>query len=121
MRGRGRDSGLRFNVANGVESEAIDKIRPRPMVGDDLRPLVRGHRGVPPLFGIGQPFVEVAIALGEICLIGRGELTELVSNRSGNLPAVAGIEPVMRISGRVDVAHRPRDLTGWNLENLDVI
>ena len=91
------------------------------MVGHDLRALVRRHGRVPPLFGGGEPLVEVGVPLIEIRLVGGRELRQLVPNRLRDAPAVTRVEPVVRIALRMDVAHRARDLAGRNLENPDVL
>ena len=67
-----------------------------------------------------QPLVEVVVALREERLVRRIELAELVANRLRDQPAVVRVEPVVRVTLRVHVAHRARDLPRRDLEDLHV-
>ena len=120
VRRRRRNAGLRLDIAHDVEAEALHEVRPRAVIGHDLRALVRRHRRVPPLLRRGEARVEVGVALREVGLVGRRELAELVADRLRDEPPVVGIEPVVRVAERVHVAHRAGDLPGRNLENLHV-
>ena len=118
MRRRRRDAGLGLDVADDVERERVGEVRPGAMVGDDLQPLVGGHRRVPALLRVGEALVESGVALREIRRVGRADGGELLLDRLADTAAVLRAEPVVRIALRVDVAHRAGDLPGRDLEDV---
>ena len=117
VRRRRRDAGLRFDVADDVEAERVGEVRPRPVVGDDLRALVRRHRRLPALLRLGEPPIEVGVPLREVRGVAGLSAVSFVLDRLRDPPAVLRIEPVVRVALRVDVAHRARDLPGRDVED----
>src|SRR6185436_5669331 len=66
-----------------------------------------------------QALLEGFLPLREIGGITRAESGQLLLYPLGDAQAVVGIEPVMGVALRVDVAHRARQLSGGDLEDLD--
>ncbi len=90
------------------------------MIGHDLGPAVRRHQRVPALLGFGEALVEVGVALGEVRGIARAQLGELLLDGLRNPPPVCRIEPVVRVSLRMHVTHRARQLSGGDVEDAHV-
>ncbi len=118
VRGGRRNTGLGLDVAHDVEAERVGEVGPRPVVGDDLHSLVRRHRGLPALLRRREPAVEVRVPLCEVRAVGGVHLSQLVLDRLGDPPAVARVEPVVRIALRVHVPHGARDLARRDVEDL---
>ncbi len=116
-RGR-RDTRLGLHVAHHVQAEVIGEVRPGAVIGDDLRALVGGHLRLPALVSRADPPLEVLLPLRVGGRVGRVHGGELLLDRFGDALAVVGIQPIVRVAGRMDVAHRARDLAGGDLQDL---
>src|SRR5204863_213864 len=68
--------------------------------------------------GLLEALLERIVTLGEISGVARAHFRELILNAFGDAQAVFGIEPVVRIAERVNVAFGTGHLAGGNLENL---
>ena len=87
------------------------------MIGHDLRALVGSHRGQPALLAVGDPLLEVLLMLREVGGVARADGGELALDLLGDALPVLGVEPVVRVSGWVHVAHGPGDLAGGDLQD----
>ena len=118
-RGRRRDAGLRLDVADHVEAEAVDEVRPGAVVGHDLRCPCTAPSPRP---SASRPSAEALVEVGVALLRSRprrpARAARACRDRLRDPAAVAGIEPVVRVALRVHVAHRARDLAGRDLEDL---
>src|SRR5205823_12018817 len=76
------------------------------------------HLSIPLLFGCSQPLVEILKAFLEVRCIGRIQLAEFACDSARNPASVVGIEPVVRITQRMNVAHSAGNRAGWNFKNF---
>ena len=88
------------------------------MIGDYLAAMVRLHFLVPFLLGCSQPLVKVLKLLLEVSGVIRIHLGELVGDAASDSPAIVGIEPVVRVSERVNIAHSTRDCARRDFQNF---
>src|SRR5712692_7140158 len=118
MRRAGWNARTRLHIVHYVQAEALRQVGPRAMVGDHLAAAVGFHLRLPALLGLLQPLREGVIALLEVRRVRRPHLRELHLDAARDPQAVFGIEPVVRVAERVDVAHRARHLARGNLQDF---
>src|SRR3984893_625745 len=88
------------------------------MVGHQLAPVKGFHFRIPLLFGSRQALVEILETLLEVAGVWGIEFPEFSSDAFGDAATIVGIEPVMRIAERMDVAHGASHRPGGNVENF---
>src|SRR5438445_5915899 len=114
----GRDARPGLHVTDHVQIEMLSKIGKRAMIGDYLAAMVWPHFLVPFLLGCSQPLVKVLKLLLEVSGVIRIHLGELVGDAASDAPAIVGIEPVVRVSERVNIAHSTRDCAGGDFQDF---
>src|SRR5207253_267356 len=82
------------------------------------RATVRCHLRDPPLVRVVHSSFESIQALREISAVGGTKLGELVRDFDRHTHGIGGIEPIVRVAKRVDIAHRAVDIGGRPLEDL---
>ncbi len=116
--GEGGTARLGLDVAGGDELEVLEEVGPGVVVRHDFRAGVRPERRLPALLALGQLRFEG----GEVGGVGRGpgrvELRQARRDRPRDDAAVLGVEPVVRVAERVDVAHGARDGARGALEDV---
>src|SRR5207244_5120608 len=105
-------------ITDNEQIEVIIKIRKKAMIGDYLAAKVRLHFLVPFLLGCSQPLVKVLKLLLEVSGVIRIHLGELVGDAASDSPAIVGIEPVVGVSERVNIAHSTRDWAGRDFQHF---
>ncbi len=88
------------------------------MVGDHLAAAIRRHLRIPALLRFREALVKIRIALSEVCSIGGTHFRQLGLIGFGDAASIFRIEPVVRISKRMNVAHGARDLSGRDFQYL---
>src|SRR5438552_3189171 len=81
------------------------------MIRDDLYTFIRRHHRDPALFSIVQPIDEVVQPRLEVSAIVWSKANEPLENLACDYFAVLRIQPVMRITQRMNIAFGSRDLT----------
>ena len=72
--------------------------------------MIRSHLIVPDFLCRGQPLVKILEPLLEVRGVLRIQFSQFIGDPMRHSAAIIGIEPVMRIAERMDVAHGARDL-----------
>src|SRR2546430_10273665 len=98
--------------------EVFGEIGPGAMVGDDFAAGIRLHFGEPFFIGLLEALLERIVTLGEIGGIARAHFGKFVLNALGDAQAVFGIEPIVRITERMDVTFGAGHLARGNLEDF---
>jgi len=90
----------------------------RAVVSGHFRALVGRHHRQPPLLGRVEARIEIGQPLLEVRAVVRPELRQFFGDRFRDALPVFRIRPVVRVAERVHVAHRTRDVSTRDLENL---
>src|SRR6185503_4065658 len=114
----GRNAGPRFDVPDDVQVKVLGEIGERVVVRDQLASLVGRHGGFPFLLGSAEPLVEILKPLLEIGHVGWIQLAKLLRQATGNAAAIVRVQPVVRVSKWVHVAHRAGHWTRGYVEDL---
>src|SRR4029077_18389782 len=116
----GRNSGARFDVPDNIEAEVFREVGPRAVIGDDFAAGGGVHLRKPLLIGLLQALLKTGIALREISRVAGAHFAEFVGYALGEAQTVFRIEPVLRISERVDVAFGASALASGDFKNFRI-
>src|SRR5438445_6798989 len=88
------------------------------MVSHHFAPSVGRHLRHPLFIGIGQTFLEILLALLEVCLVSGIERAELGSDALRDSAAIIRIQPIVRIAHGMDVTFSAGYVSPWNFKNF---
>ena len=108
---RATGTGLGFHIADHVQAEPVREVRPRPVIRDHLRALVGRHRGHSSGARPRPGACRSRRSAGRRRPVQPDPVRQAIANGAGDRAAVAWIEPVVRVAGWMNVAHRAGDLT----------
>src|SRR5262249_8073182 len=112
-----RYSRLWLYITDDVQAESFGEVWKRPMIRDHLHAFVRGHHVDPSLLGLAHPVNEIIQSLLEIRAVIGPKFRQFVEDFAGDDLAVLRIQPIVRISERMDIAFCTGDLTLRNFKN----
>src|SRR5438067_1152656 len=88
------------------------------MVSHHFAPSVGRHLRHPLFIGIGQTFLEILLALLEVCLVSGIERAELGGDSLRDSAAIVGIQPIVRIAHGMDVTFSAGYVSPWNFKDF---
>src|SRR4051812_10019205 len=113
MAGGGRNAGARLDISDHGKMKMLGKIGERVVISHQFPPAIWRHLRIPLLFRCAKTFVEILKTFLEIGVVCRIEFAELLRDPAGNSSAVVWIQPVVRVTERVHIAHGPGYNPSW--------
>ena len=96
----------------------LGKIGEGVVISHQFPPAIWRHLGVPLLFRCAKTLVEILKTFLEIGVVCRIEFAELLREPAGNSSAIVWIQPVVRVTERVHIAHGAGYNPSWNFQDL---